>query len=54
MVVLEGELDLWVGDEHYRLHAGDAVTHPSRVPHRNSNPGPGPARVLFCITPPSF
>ena len=54
VVVLEGELDLWVGTEHYRLHAGDALTHASRVPHRNTNPGPGVARVLFCITPPSY
>ena len=54
VVVLEGSLDLWVGPEHYLLHAGDAVTHPSRVPHRNTNPGPGAARVLFCITPPSY
>jgi transcriptional regulator with XRE-family HTH domain len=54
LVVLEGVLDLWVGAEHYRLEAGDAVTHPSRVPHHNTNPGPGVARVLFCITPPSF
>src|SRR5215212_572236 len=54
VVVLEGSLDLWVGAEHYRLEAGDAVTHASRVPHRNTNPGPGVARVLFCITPPSF
>lgn len=54
VIVLEGSLDLWVGGEHYRLEAGDAVTHGSRVPHRNTNPGPGVARVLFCITPPSF
>jgi transcriptional regulator with XRE-family HTH domain len=54
VVVLEGSLDLWVGPEHYRLNAGDAVTHSSRVPHRNTNPGPGVARVLFCITPPSY
>jgi len=54
VVVLEGSLDLWVGGEHYRLQTGDAVTHSSRVPHRNTNPGPGVARVLFCITPPSF
>jgi transcriptional regulator with XRE-family HTH domain len=54
VVVLEGVLDLWVGPEHYRLESGDAVTHSSRVPHRNTNPGPGIARVLFCITPPSF
>lgn len=54
VVVLEGSLDLWVGPEHYRLDAGDAVTHSSRIPHRNTNPGPGVARVLFCITPPSY
>jgi transcriptional regulator with XRE-family HTH domain len=54
VVVLEGVLDLWVGQEHFRLEEGDAVTHSSRVPHRNTNPGPGVARVLFCITPPSF
>lgn len=54
VIVLEGSLDLWVGPEHYRLDAGDAVTHSSRVPHRNTNPGPGVARVLFCITPPSY
>lgn len=54
VIVLEGELDLWVGDEHFHLEAGDAVTHSSRVPHRNTNNGPGPARLLFCITPPSF
>lgn len=54
VIVLDGSLDLWVGPEHYRLEAGDAVTHSSRVPHRNTNPGPGLARVLFCITPPSF
>jgi transcriptional regulator with XRE-family HTH domain len=54
VVVLEGSLDLWVGSEHYRLETGDAVTHSSRVPHRNTNPGPAVARVLFCITPPSF
>jgi transcriptional regulator with XRE-family HTH domain len=54
VVVLEGSLDLWVGPEHHRLETGDAVTLSSRVPHRNTNPGPGVARILFCITPPSF
>jgi len=39
LIVLEGELDLWVGDEHFHLEEGDAVTHSSRVPHRNTNNG---------------
>lgn len=54
VVVLEGELDLWVADEHYRLMNGDTITYSSRLPHRNENRGPAPARVLFCMTPPSF
>jgi transcriptional regulator with XRE-family HTH domain len=54
VIVLEGELDLWVGEEHFHLEEGDAVTHSSRVPHRNTNNGSRPARLLFCMTPPSF
>jgi transcriptional regulator with XRE-family HTH domain len=54
LIVLEGRLDLWVGEETYRLEVGDAIRYPSRVAHRNQNPGPGPARVLFVLTPPSF
>jgi transcriptional regulator with XRE-family HTH domain len=54
LVVLEGSLDLWVGTEQHRLEAGDAIRYSSRIPHRNENPGPGTARILFVITPPSF
>lgn len=54
VVVLEGQLELWVGDEHYHLAEGDAIAYSSRLPHRNRNPGTTTARVLFCLTPPSF
>lgn len=54
LVVLEGSLDLWVGDEHFVLDEGDAIAYPSRVPHWNMNRGRRRARVLFCITPPGF
>ena len=53
-VILSGVLDLWVGDEHYVLREGDAITYPSRLPHWNANHGTEPATVLFCLTPPSF
>ena len=55
VVVLAGVLDLWVGDEHYVLREGDAITYPSRAaalerePRRRAR-----SRVLFCLTPPSF
>jgi transcriptional regulator with XRE-family HTH domain len=54
VVVLAGVLDLWVGEEHYVLREGDAITFPSRLPHWNMNRGAEPVTVLFCLTPPSF
>ena len=54
VIVLQGELDLWVAGEHYHLDTGDAITYSSRLPHRNQNRGRTPAQVLFCLTPPSF
>jgi transcriptional regulator with XRE-family HTH domain len=54
VVVLSGSLELWVADEHHLLEEGDAIAYSSRLPHRNRNPGDGPAVILFCCTPPSF
>jgi len=54
VVVLKGKLDFWVGDDHTRLETGDALTFESRIPHKNRNPGPGRAEVLWVITPPSY
>lgn len=54
VLVLAGVLDLWVGDEHYVLRDGDAITFPSRLPHWNMNRSDEPTVVLFCLTPPSF
>ena len=54
VIVLEGGLELWVGDEFHDLAEGDSITYSSRQPHRNRNPGPGRAVILFCATPPSY
>ena len=54
VIVLEGTLDLWIGDAFYRLEEGDAITHSSRIPHHNQNNGDRTARVLFVVTPPSY
>ena len=54
VIVLDGRLELWVADEFHVLELGDSIAYSSRQPHRNRNPGPGPATVLFCATPPSF
>lgn len=54
VLVLEGELDLFLGSEHHHLEVGDSATFDSRVPHRWRNPSSGPARVLWIITPASY
>ena len=54
VVVLEGSLELWVGEDHHILETGDAITYSSRLPHWNINNGSVPAVILFCVTPPSF
>jgi transcriptional regulator with XRE-family HTH domain len=54
VVLLKGKLDFWVGDEHYRMKTGDSLTFESRIPHKNRNPGPGRAEVLWVMTPPSY
>ena len=54
VVVLKGRLEFWVADEHYEMEEGDSLLFESRLPHRNVNPGPGKAEVLWVITPPSY
>lgn len=52
--VLEGGIDLWVGDRTWRLAEGDSFQFASHTPHRFHNPGPGRARVLWTVTPPFY
>jgi transcriptional regulator with XRE-family HTH domain len=52
--VLEGHLELIVGDKTYALGPEDSFCFRSSIPHGYRNPGPGRARVLFINTPPSF
>jgi transcriptional regulator with XRE-family HTH domain len=54
VVVLRGRLTFWVEDERFDLEEGDSLLFESRRPHRNENPGPGEAEVLWIITPPSY
>jgi quercetin dioxygenase-like cupin family protein len=54
VIVLAGQLELWVADEHHLLEEGDSIAYSSRLPHRNVNSSDRQATVLFCVTPPSF
>ena len=52
--VLAGEIELIVGDETYRLRAGDSFYYNSELRHGYRNRGKAEARVLFVNTPPTF
>ena len=54
VIVLSGQLELWVADERHVLEEGDSIAYSSRLLHRNVNSSDRPATVLFCVTPPSF
>ena len=53
-LVMNGTLELWVDDEHYRLQTGDSFAFPSTTPHRCANHGKKPVKVLWVITPPHY
>jgi transcriptional regulator with XRE-family HTH domain len=54
VLVLEGELDIWVGDQRHNLRQGDSATFHSRTPHRWRNPAQAESRVLWIITPATY
>jgi mannose-6-phosphate isomerase-like protein (cupin superfamily) len=54
VIILKGRLHFWVAEEFYDLMEGDSILFESRTPHRNINPGPTKAEVLWVITPPSY
>jgi transcriptional regulator with XRE-family HTH domain len=53
-IVLEGVLELVVDDELHTLGAGDSFRFKSTLPHRFSNPGNVPAKVIWVISPPLY
>ncbi|MGC1386086.1 MAG: cupin domain-containing protein [Candidatus Acidiferrales bacterium] len=49
--VIEGDVDFQIGDRRLRLHPGESVLGPRRVPHTFSPVGPGPSHLLIAFTP---
>lgn len=54
VVVLQGELDIQVGDMWHRLKRGDSIYFNSEIPHRWQNSTKSKAIALWMSTPPSF
>jgi transcriptional regulator with XRE-family HTH domain len=53
-LVIQGVMDLWIGDKSFRLEKGDSFSFSSTTPHRCANPGPEPTEVVWVITPPHY
>jgi transcriptional regulator with XRE-family HTH domain len=53
-LVLEGEIELCLGGDSFRLGAGDSFAFPGTVSHRYGNPGRRQAVVVWSLTPPSY
>lgn len=53
-IVIEGEIEITVGDETVVLGPGDAYLFDSRVPHRFRNIGNVECTLVSACTPPSF
>lgn len=49
--ILDGELEMWVGDEHFLLRPGDSAHFDQRHSYRMRNPGVAEVRMLWVGTP---
>jgi DNA-binding transcriptional MerR regulator/quercetin dioxygenase-like cupin family protein len=54
LYILQGELQISLEEEEYRLQSGDSFYFESATPHRWKNPGRTETRVLWVNTPPTF
>jgi transcriptional regulator with XRE-family HTH domain len=52
--VLEGIVELLLGDQTYLLNAGDSFNFSSEVPHGYRNPGDVVAKILWVNTPATY
>ena len=53
-IVLKGRLVVRLGDDEFRLRAGDTLTFPGATPHEVRNPYSRPAEVIWVYTPATY
>jgi len=53
-IVLQGQVEIWVGEESFILGPGDTIYQSSTIPHRSRNIGDTDVIIIVAITPPSF
>lgn len=52
--VLEGTLEMGIGEQRVTGSAGAVMLVPKGTLHTLTNPGPGPARMLIILSPPGY
>ncbi|WP_299616438.1 cupin domain-containing protein [uncultured Tateyamaria sp.] len=50
-LVLEGELEMQIGDECITLRAGDSYSFDARIPHHGRNRTDRPCRLIWAVSP---
>lgn len=53
-IVISGQLDLWLDDQHIRLNEGDSFAFSSDRPHRYANKTTRDTVVIWAISPPTY
>ncbi len=52
--IIEGRVELIIGEAKYVLNAGDSICYRSEIPHGYKNASGEPAKFIVVNTPPSF
>src|SRR5260370_30275401 len=52
LLIADGQLEVFVGKEHFQLRKGDSITYDSGQTHWWRNRGPGQAEVIWALSPP--
>ncbi|HEY5127626.1 MAG TPA: cupin domain-containing protein [Bradyrhizobium sp.] len=52
--IIEGQVELIIGEAKYLLNAGDSICYRSEIPHGYKNASGNPAKFIVVNTPPSF
>lgn len=52
--IIEGQVELMIGEAKYLLNVGDSICYRSEIPHGYKNAGSLPAKFIIVNTPPSF
>lgn len=53
-VVLEGKMQIIIGEDEYVLDPGDSIYYYSSIPHKIASVGDEDLVFISCITPPAF